>query len=296
MKVVFVVNPRSGVGRAGQRVRRLERSAERSGVLATVAQTSGPGDATKSAAEASRSGAVIVAAVGGDGTANEVARGLIGTSTSLALIPTGSGNGLARELGVSLSLERAVAQLRTSRARRLDVGMLGDHPFLMTAGFGIDARVAREFGHGLLRRRGVLPYLTRSITTILRYRPRPLTIEHDGRVRELRPLLLVAANTRQYGLGAVIAPMARPDDGQLDVVTVPSVGPARALWYAAKLFTGSIDLASGVEVVRTRELEVRGDGPLEVQIDGEPLQLGDSAVLRVAPRALSVWAPWDDDG
>jgi YegS/Rv2252/BmrU family lipid kinase len=290
MRTLLLVNPKAGPRRGRAPVLdRVRAAARRAGLDADLVALGPAGDGERLARQAI--GAFdVVAAAGGDGTIHGVARGLIGSDTALGIVPLGSGNGLARDLGVSLDLERACRQLRGGRPRPFDVGYAGPHPFLMTAGFGIDARVGHRFERQASGR-GQLAYFRIALATLWRYRPVPLALTVAGERRRLEPLLLTAANTRQFGSGAVIAPRAAPDDGLLDLVVVGRASPLGAVRLAVKLFNGSIDLAAGVEVTRTDEALIEGDGPLEAHTDGEPRLLASPVHLGCRRHALRLWAP-----
>jgi len=292
LKVRFVVNPKAGPRRGRARLRqRLEAAAQEAGLDASWVETRARGDAEVLAREAALAGVPLVAAAGGDGTVNEVARGLLGGASALGIIPLGSGNGLARDLGISLDPERACRQLLGGEARRLDVGEVDGHVFLMNAGFGIDALVSHEFDREKRQVRGLLPYFTLTARALFGYTPPRLVIGAAGIEREVRPLLLVAANTRQLGGGAFVAPRALPDDGLLDLVCVPALPRWRAVRYAVKLFAGNLYQAPEVLVLREAELTVTGEGPILAQVDGEPLVLPSQVTIRVHRRALPVWSP-----
>ena len=289
VEVHFVVNPRAG-RRARRTALKVEAAATAAGLSSIVVETAARGHAEELARAARAAGARVVAAVGGDGTANEVARGLVGSDVSLALVPLGSGNGLARELGVSLDLGRACRQLASARPSRIDVGEVDGRIFLMNAGFGIDADVAHRFDRFGMR--GPLPYFWLGARALASYRPPRLEVAAgEGTFREVAPLLLTIANTRQFGSGAVIAPTARADDGLLDRVLVGPRSFLGGLRAACRLFDGTIDLLPGVDIERAASFRVRSAGTLLAQVDGEPVTLGESVEVRVRPGALSVLAP-----
>ena len=194
--------------------------------------TEGPGHALELARAAVAARAALVCAWGGDGTVNEVARALAGSGTALGIVPAGSGNGLARELGIPWDPAAALDVALGRRERVIDVGDIEGRLFVNLAGIGLDAagrravqRPARPAGGGSG------PYVAIGAREILRYRAREYTIRVGAETWQERALVIICANARQYGGGAVVAPTARPDDGQLDVVTVatrpPLDGPAR---------------------------------------------------------------------
>lgn len=254
--------------------------------------TAGPGHATELAARAAGAGAAVVAAVGGDGTVSEVMRGLLGTASALAVLPRGSGNGFARELGMSADPSRFFRQLSRGRRRLIDVGVCAGQPFLLNAGFGIEAHVAHRFAREAGSRRGLWPYMSLAVRAYLRsYRAPRLELTLAGEVVSLAPLVLLAANASQLGAGAVVSPTAKLDDGLLDVVDIKRMGPLSALFYGAKLFSASLDEAPRACIRRAADLTIDAAHALEAELDGDPLMLEPPIVIGVRPRALAVWEP-----
>jgi diacylglycerol kinase (ATP) len=233
-----------------------------------------------------------VLAWGGDGTMNEIASVLaFRPATTLAVIPSGSGNGLARELGIPLDARAAFDVAFDGRDRIMDAGELDARLFFNVAGVGLDAQVALEFAAGGLVRRGLSRYVTITATKLFTFQPDEQTVIADGEVLRTRALLIAIANARQYGNGALIAPRARIDDGRLDVVIVASRSPWRTLLQVPKLFSGRLAEAPGVEMRTAIEVEVTSARPVVYHVDGEPFVGGASIRARVRPKALRVRAP-----
>jgi YegS/Rv2252/BmrU family lipid kinase len=248
------------------------------------------GHAETLAREAVREGVGLVVAAGGDGTVHEVASGLLSAEAALGILPCGSGNGLARALGMPLDLRRACRALLTARVRRIDAGRVNARPFFATAGVGLDALVAARYEGS--ERRGLLPYVALTTRTFLTRVPEEVTLTLDaGPPLAARPILLTVANTEQYGGGAIIAPGARPDDGLLDICLIEDVPLFRALLHAPRLFTGAIHRMRGVRLFRAASVQIVRPAPGPLQMDGEALQ-GEAALsVQVLPGALKVAAP-----
>lgn len=253
--------------------------------------TEGPGHAHELARAAVAARAAVVCAWGGDGTVNEIARALAGSGTALGVVPAGSGNGLARELGVPWDPAAALAVALGRRERVIDVGDIEGHLFVNLAGIGLDAHIAALFNARGGRRRGLLPYLAIGTREILRYRAREYTIRVGSETWQERALVIVCANARQYGGGAVVAPTARPDDGQLEVVTVATRPPLVALRDALHLFRGTLDRAPGVTTRRTPAVEISGSEPIPFHVDGEAVTGGPVLTVRIRPAVLRVRVP-----
>jgi YegS/Rv2252/BmrU family lipid kinase len=235
--------------------------------------------------------ATLVCAWGGDGTVNEVARAVAGSGTALGVVPAGSGNGLARELGLPWDPAAALAVALGCRERVIDVGDVDGHLFVNLAGIGLDAEVAARFNARSAGRRGLWPYVAMTAREVLRYHPREYTIRFGAETWRERALLVVCANARQYGGGAVVAPSARPDDGQLELVVVRPRPPLVVLRDALHLFRGTLDRAPGVRTVRTPAVEICGAEPMLFHVDGEAVAGGPVLTVRVRPAALRVRVP-----
>lgn len=289
MNVAFIYNPRAGVRRtdiAGQ-LRAFGREPGRSAEIFT---TTGRGHATELAREAVRAGCDIVAAVGGDGTVNETGRALAGTGVALALVPRGSGNGLARHLRVPLDAAGALAVLRRGRVRTIDTGMANGRLFLCTMGAGFDAAVVRRFE--ALPRRGIAAYFGAGALELLRYRPERLRLSVDGGDEfARRPLFTVVANAAQFGSGARIAPHARVDDGRLDLVSVDAVNPFQAGPLLWRLFRGTIDRSRHVLTRPGTRFTLERDSPGPMHVDGELVETAARVEIEVRPASLRVIAP-----
>jgi YegS/Rv2252/BmrU family lipid kinase len=256
-----------------------------------VRLTEGPGHALELARAAVAARAALVCAWGGDGTVNEVARAVAGTGTALGIVPAGSGNGLARELGIPWDPAAALGVALGRRERVIDVGDVDGRLFVSLAGIGLDALVAARFNARGSGRRGFWPYVVIGARETLRYRPREYAFRVGAETWRQRALLVVCANARQYGGGAVVAPTARPDDGQLELVVVAARPPLVALRDALHLFRGTLDRAPGVRTVRTPAVEIAGEEPILFHVDGEALTGGTVLTVRVRPAVLRVRVP-----
>jgi YegS/Rv2252/BmrU family lipid kinase len=259
------------------------------GVDHEVLLTEGPGHARELAAGAVRRGATVVCAWGGDGTVNEIASALAGGSVPLAIIPAGSGNGLARELAIPREPTTALAVALDGATHRIDVGEIDGRMFVNLAGIGFDAAIAARFA--VSARRGFLRYCTIALSEIGRYRPARYTLRLGPETREYRAWMIVVANARQYGNGAVIAPLARPDDGRLDLVIVHDQPAWRVLVRAGHLFRGTLTERTGVSFLQVESLTIAGEAPLLCHVDGEIVQGGTAVNVSIHAAALPLKVP-----
>ena len=255
---------------------------------AEVFVTERPGHARELAQAALRRGVTVLVAWGGDGTVNEVASALVNTEASLGIVPSGSGNGLARELGIPLDPAAAFQVVFDGCARLIDAGELDGHLFFNIAGFGLDARVAHRFAEGGLERRGFVRYLELAAREVASFVPQQYDLKADGHDLRVRPLVMALANARQYGNGALIAPNAQLDDGKLDIVVVDHRPAWQVLLHAPRLFSGTVAQVPGVTMMRASTVSIFAEAALVYHVDGEPYSGGQSVKACVHPRALRV--------
>ena len=298
--VAVIINPIAGTGGRPDVARdRAERAASLlsarglDGQAAQILVTERSGHAQELAVALLAQGITTVVAWGGDGTVNEVASALAFRDATLAVVPSGSGNGLARELQIPMNPERAFEVALEGRACRIDAGELDGRLFFNVAGIGLDACVARGFAAGGQAKRGLSRYVTVTARELFTYRADDHTVVTDGATRRVRPLLIAIANGRQYGNGAMIAPSARLDDGKLDVVTVAARSPLGVVLAIPRLFMGRISDVGGVESVPAVDIRVTSTHAVLYHIDGEPFRGDVSIAARSRPSALRVAVPVD---
>ena len=292
MPVAIIINPRAGRRRGAAVAERVElaRAALRDhGDDGEVVVADGRGRGCDAARKLVQRGVETVVVWGGDGTVNEVASQLVGRGAALGIVPAGSGNGLARELGLSMHPAHALRTALRGPVRTIDAGELGGRLFFNVAGVGFDASLAAAFN--ARERRGPGGYLAAALREALRYEPARYDVDADGGGASGAALLVAVANTRQYGNGAIIAPAARLDDGRLDVVVVPPIGLLAAGWQLRRLFRGTLDGLPGVRMLRVREGEIAAGEPLAFHVDGEVVRGERRLTIAVHARALPVRVP-----
>jgi len=288
-----IVNPTAGSSSRHTRTRPLAERARRAFAEARltgeIVLTEGVGHARELATEFVRRGFSPIIAWGGDGTVNEVATALAFQDAVLGIVPTGSGNGLARELGISLCPERAIVTAARGIDRRIDIGELSGRLFFNLAGVGLDASVASLFSR--LAGRGLLRYVQATLSTVFSYAAETYTITAGGETCEQRALIVALANGRQYGNGAVIAPHAKLDDGLLDLVVVGPRNPLHAIWDVRSLFNGTIDMMPDVSMRTASSITISAEEPIRFHVDGEVVDGSTLLTATVHPGALRVKVP-----
>jgi YegS/Rv2252/BmrU family lipid kinase len=290
--VLIIFNPAAGAGRR----RRLARALTALRALrqkVELAETRGTGDAECIAREAARRGVARVVAAGGDGTIAEVAAGLAGSACTLGLLPLGTANVLAWELGVPLLPERAAAVLAGGRAARLHPGLarFGDgreRLFVQMLGAGFDAAVVARLDPGLKRRIGRAAYVWQSLRELPRYPFPPIEVELDGAARRVASVIVTKG--RLYAGRYRIAPAARPGAPGFQVVLFHHAGPFAAALAGAALPLGLIPRLPGVEIIPARGIHIAANGRVPVQADGDAAG-GLPVTIRDAPAPLTVLLP-----
>lgn len=286
----FILNPHSGKNlRRPWLAAHLREWIASQRLDADLVITSGAGHGTELAAEAARAGCERVVAVGGDGTMNEVASALLHTPSALALVPSGSGDGLGRHLGIHGPLAHALRVAHTGTIREIDTGRANGFPFFNAMGVGFDAEIARRFN--TLTSRGLRNYIRTSLGAFFSYRPGRYVIEVGGESHSLDAFVVAIANSDQYGNNARIAPGAQIDDGALDLVAVQArswFGASTLVW---RLFTGTFTRSRKVLHRRAREFVIRREEAGVFHVDGEIRTGGTEVRIVVVPRSLRIVVP-----
>ena len=285
-KTVFIINPIAGNRTKRNLKEEILKLTGNTFSGTCFFETGKQGEATIIVKEKVKEGIKRFVAVGGDGTVNEVAQGLVNTEAAVGIIPTGSGNGLARHLGIPLNLPGAIDLLRNARPVAVDYGILNGTPFFCTAGIGFDAKIGHEFS--LLGKRGFLSYLRLSLTCFISYTPQKYIIRINGSEITKVLFLVTFANSSQYGNKASIAPQASVSDGLMDVSMLSPFPFYRALGIGIRLLTKTIDSSKYVEIVKCKEVSVERESPGHVHFDGEPIIMGSHIDVKIIPGGLNV--------
>lgn len=283
---VLIYNAAAGQGDLGLKLESIASDLRAHGISLELLQTLAPGHAADLARAARDDEAGIVVVCGGDGTINEAALALAGSRIPLGILPGGTANVLARELGIPRSLRSAAAVLHSGIETAISVGSANDRRFLMMAGFGFDAMVLTGFNPFLKRHLGRLAYAVRCAEEFVRFQTPELEVVIDDGV--MRAGMVIAANIRLYGGDFVLAPEADPTDDLLDIVLFQGKGRMDYTRYLAGALSQRLGTFADVTMVRTRSAIIRSAaGPVPGHIDGDtvletPVTLGvESGALRV---------------
>ena len=238
-RLLLIINPVSGVGDKNDIEALVYTHLEPLGYEIMTNYTCARGDATRLAENAVKSGYYGVIAVGGDGTVNETATALCDTDTALGIIPCGSGNGLARHLGIPLDPLAAVKIIAEDHIIKSDYGAVNGRRFFCTFGVGFDAAVSSNFARQ--HRRGKFTYIKSAILEYIKYHPQVYTVSANGQIITEKAFLIACCNASQYGNNAYIAPTASITDGLLDITIVHAGTPLDNAIMGVDLFTGYIN-------------------------------------------------------
>lgn len=283
--IAFIVNPISGTKSKNRLAKQIRESLDLQQFAPTVVVTEYAGHATQLAQQFALQDYYAVVAVGGDGTINEVASGLIGSQTALGIVPNGSGNGFARHLDISTRMNRAVEMLNNSEPILVDYGMVNDKPFFSTCGVGFDAVVAANFSD---TERGLKGYMQTILKDLFQYKPERYHIEGEGIDLTTTAFLVNFANASQWGYDAYIAPKASVQDGWLDIAVVSEFPMVIAAGLALRLFTKTIDEIVHMNMLRAKELTLTREDEGIMQIDGTPVMMPATLHVKIVEDGLKV--------
>ena len=288
-KILFIVNPKSGTGKQKKVASLIDDFFSDSEWSVELMYTRAAGEAPERSRKAADDGYDAVIAVGGDGTINEVARGLKGSNTALGIIPLGSGNGLARYLGISTRPAKALKTIRNFHVKCIDSAEINGRFFISVAGLGFDSYVAEQFTKSV--KRGLWAYLRISISAYMFYQPRRYKIYIDGKPRKRRVFMISCANSNQFGFNAVIAPGAQIDDGLLDVCLVYKPRIYIAYLLIPFLFLKLMHKTPFLKIIRARHVVIYQSRKQAAHIDGDEADLGKRIEVRVVPQSIRVICP-----
>ena len=284
--IAFIVNPISGTRTKGRVAKLIRELLDPQQFSPTIVMTEYAGHATQLAQHFAMEGYYAVVAVGGDGTVNEVASGLVGSNTALGIIPNGSGNGFARHLDISTRMNRAIEMLNSSEVINVDYGMVNDQKFFSTCGVGFDALVAVQFSEG--KTRGLKMYIQNTLQSLFNYKPENYHITGEGIDISTEAFLIAFANAGQWGYDAQIAPKASMQDGLMDIAIVNKFPLSAAPKLALNLFTHNIDENSYMNTFRAKEVTLLREQAGPMHIDGDPLEMPAKLNIKIVPDGIKV--------
>lgn len=288
-KIRFIINPISGVGRKLIIEELINENIDTAKYEHEIVYTKAMNHATELSREAAEKNYDVVVAVGGDGSVNEVARGLIGSNTALGIIPAGSGNGLAHHLKISSSVSKAVKIINEEKSILIDTVNLNNEIFISIAGVGFDALVAKKYAKE--GKRGFWSYFKIVTQEYITYKPKKYHLNIDGVEMKTEALLISFANSSQFGYNASIAPDAELSDGFVDVCICKKVPFIETPIIANLLYMKQIDKTKYVDIIKGKNIIVERKRNKVVNIDGEAMKVGKTINITVNPLSLKIIIP-----
>lgn len=286
-KYLFVINPIAGDGRAKLVKPLIEEIMTKNQIDYDIVFTKEPKEATSIALNYDYD---VLVAVGGDGTVNEIAAGIIKRDNKiLAIIPAGTGNDLSRSLDIPFDLEEAIERIIKGNPREIIVGISNGHSFLNISSVGFD--VETLINHKTIRKKikGNLSYVLAVIYTLFKFKKRKVTIDIDGEIFERNLMLLAIGNGKYYGGGMKIIPNANPYDDYLYVCLVKDVSNLRALTVLPGIFEGNhLKLTKYVETYKANNIRISSDTRFFLNIDGEVVEEGNEIFIKTNDNKLSI--------
>ncbi len=296
---VFLVNPASAGGTTGRRWPEIARRASALGLTGDALFSEEPEHLRELAHEAAAQGAGLVVAVGGDGTVNEVASGIVGTGAELAVIPRGTGVDFVRTYGIPGSLDDAIRVALNGTTRTVDAGRVGFRAwsgetaeawFFNVAGVGMSGAVAKRTNESSKALGGKVSYLWSTLAVFARWRNTEVRVTVGEESRAGRMHEVVVANGRFLGGGMMMCPEAEPDDGLFDVLLIGDITKTDLVMTLPRIYRGTHLPHPKAELLRGATVAVDSGEPLPIQLDGE--QPGTTPVrFDLAPGALRLRAP-----
>jgi diacylglycerol kinase (ATP) len=288
-KIAFIINPRSGTDRNKTLQESIHQVFAKDKFEIHICYTEYAGHATILAAECAAQQFETVVAVGGDGTVNEVARGIINTGTSLGIVPKGSGNGLARTCNIPLDSLQALRVIAKGYLKNIDVGMANNELFLSNAGTGFDSYVAMQCKQK--NARGLWMYVRTSFAAFTNYKSKYYTVEIDGKEFNQKAIMVSIANGHEFGYGFKIAPTASNFDGKLDVMIIKPLNIFTASKVSFFAWRGNLHKYSKVIHIAGKNIKVGSKQMQDFQIDGDAKPTDNQLQINILPKALNVVVP-----
>lgn len=280
-----IINPKAGNSHFAAKRQRVIKWLKSNCPDAEVCFTERKGHGSELAKDAVEKNIKRVVAVGGDGSVNEIAKVLTGTTCELGIIPMGSGNGIARHFAIPMNIEKALHRACSGTSIKMDTCIMNGHPFFMLAGVGFDAFVAKKFNESVSR--GLSTYALLSASSYFKFGEKKFTINIDENIIETEAFLVVVANCTQFGNNVQIAPGAKADDGLLNISVLKKAPLHQAAMLAWQLISGNLQKSRYVQMYEGRNIKITQEGS-DCQLDGEYLTCGKDLEFRINPLSLNL--------
>lgn len=286
-KLLFIINPIAGGGKGAKCAEKIKTLVDTDRFDVHIAFTERAGHATELARQAADQGYDVVAAVGGDGTVNETACGLVGTRTALAIVPHGSGDGLALHLRIPRNVPGAIRVINIGKPFLADSGIVEGHRFFTTTGVGFDAKVAYDYAQA--HSRGLKTYVAKALGDWMAYKPAKYIVTTDTDRIETRAMLVTVGNANQWGNRCHIAPLASVTDGLLEVTIVKPITTLQAPDVLAKLFRYDAYKSRHLIHLQGKHITIERSSGEEAHFDGEAILFPSTVHIECCPQSIYLW-------
>jgi YegS/Rv2252/BmrU family lipid kinase len=289
---LFIINPKAGGSAKHNLKEMIEQKAKQCKARYEIIFTTHAGHAFELATAIDENKYKAIVAVGGDGTINEVGRGLINKSVALAIVPMGSGNGLARYSKIPLLAIKAIENAFTGKTTAMDVIQINNHFSFNVSGVGFDAAVAHDFQH--LSKRGFWGYFKLVLKQAFNFKPVEISVDlpsSEG-VKNIKDkvFLMAIANSNQFGNNAIIAPAADTSDGKFNLVIVKPFPWFMMPYYACMMFANRFDKIKAVINYESAHCVIHASTKIW-HVDGEPIDLSSPIEIKILPLAIKIIVP-----
>lgn len=285
-EILVLINPISGTGKKKVIEKLLREYIDSSKIEYDIRYTDHAGHATEIARNVVQFNSYrAIVVVGGDGSVNEVAQGLIGSEIELGIIPSGSGNGFARHLGIPLNFKDAIQCINTANSKLVDSGQVNKMNFVGVAGLGFDALISKKFDESPSR--GFWTYFKLTVKEFVKYKEREYKVSFDGKEFVLSAFILCFCNSSQWGNDVFIAPNANSQDGFLRMIVVRKLPLLSVPLFAYKLFKKKVDSSKYYKEFKVKSVSLKHSGKL-IHIDGEPFDFSNQLEISVKAASLKV--------
>ena len=289
MKIRFIINPISGKAQHKGIESRIEKLLDLRKFDFDYFYTKRAKHATELAQKAAKQNIDVLVAVGGDGTMNEWAKGLLGSQTALAVLPCGSGNGFAFHFGMERDIDKAIKQLNISDFKVIDSCTANGLPFFNVSGVGFDAHIANLFATTKVR--GFSSYIKLVLRECANYPAQDYTLEFDGKKEVHNAVIISWANATQFGNGAQISPESKIDDGLTEICILKDFRRFLVPLLLYRLFTGKIHKSKYMTIIKTKSITISCQNG-QSHLDGEGHDLGHKIYIDTRPKTLKVFIPY----
>lgn len=289
-QVLVLINPKSGIGGPYRYISAIEKVWDTPEHDVSFQFSQSAQDGADKARRAIDRGADTVLVVGGDGMVNTIGSVLVNTPVRLGVLPAGSGNGFARHFKIPMHPHDAATALYNGYTTAIDVGKVNDHLFFVTCSMAWDGALVETFEKYPFR--GLVPYVLAGAQQLLEYRAQPFHVEIDGEILTFKhPLIFTVANLSQFGSEVFVAPDAKADSGDLELVAIEKTNIPLVLSQVHRFIEKTFHHHPLVTNRHFKKMTVRRENNSPIQIDGEVLDAGRDVEVDVLPSALNVIIP-----